>query len=102
MAKIVALYKRPADAAAFDAHYQKKHVPIAKKIPGLRRYEVSAGPVNTPTGDSPYHLVAILTFDSPAAIQAAFGSSEGQAAVNDFANFAQAGVDVLIFDTKEP
>ena len=32
---------------AFDKHYFEAHVPIAKKIPGLRKYEVSRGPVAT-------------------------------------------------------
>jgi type IV secretion system protein VirD4 len=37
---------------AFDKHYIEAHVPIAKKIPGLRKYEVSQGPVATPGGPS--------------------------------------------------
>ena len=32
---------------AFDKHYFDAHVPIAKKIPGLRKFEVSRGPVAT-------------------------------------------------------
>ena len=101
MAKIVVLYKKPADAAAFEAYYFGTHTSIAKKVPGLRRYEVSAGPVGTPQGDSPYHLAAILSFESAEALQGGLGSVEGQAAVADLANFAQAGVDILIFDSKE-
>lgn len=101
MAKLVALYKKPADKAAFDSHYFSNHIPIAKKIPGLRGYEVSSGPVGTPAGDSPFHLVALLSFDSLAAIQHGLASPEGAAAAADLANFAQAGVDLLIFDTKE-
>lgn len=101
MAKLVAMYKKPADAAAFDAHYFSTHVPTAKKVPGLRRYEVSTGPVAGPAGESPYHLIAILEFDSLAAIQAGLGSPEGQATAGDLANFAQAGVELLMFDTKE-
>jgi uncharacterized protein (TIGR02118 family) len=101
MAKVVALYKKPADAAAFNAYYFSKHVPIAKKISGLRHYEVSAGPVSTPQGDSIYHLAAILSFDSMAAIQQALSSPEGQAVAGDLANFAQAGVELLIFEAKD-
>lgn len=37
MAKLIALYKKPADAATFDAYYFSKHLSIAKKITGLRR-----------------------------------------------------------------
>ena len=101
MAKLVAMYKKPADAAAFDAHYFSTHVPTAKKVPGLRRYEVSTGPVAGPSGESAYHLIAILEFDSLAAIQAGLGSPEGQATAGDLANFAQAGVELLMFDSKE-
>jgi len=101
MAKVVALYKKPTDAAKFDAYYYSKHVPIAKKIAGLRRYEVSRGPVSTPQGDSPYHLVALLEFDSMEAIGAALASPEGQATAADLGNFATGGVDLLFFDTRK-
>ena len=101
MAKVLALYKKPADAAAFDAYYFSTHVPLAKKIPGLRGYEVSTGPVASGQGDSAYRLVAILSFDSLAAIQSGLASPEGQATAADLANFAQAGVELLMFDTKE-
>ena len=100
MAKLVALYKKPADPAAFDAYYFATHVPKAKKVPGLKRYEISAGPVATPQGASPYHLVAILGFDSADSLRG-MGSPEGQAAAGDLANFAQAGVDLLIFESKD-
>lgn len=101
MAKLVALYKKPSDPQAFDTHYYSKHVPLAKSIAGLQRYEVSVGPVATPQGDSPYHLAAILSFDSLESLQKGLGSPEGQASANDLANFAQAGVELLMFDTKD-
>lgn len=47
MAQLMVMYKTPKDAAAFDKHYSEKHVHIAKKIPGLKKYEVSQGPVAT-------------------------------------------------------
>jgi len=100
MAKLIALYKTPKDAAHFDKYYFGTHVPIAKKVSGLRSYEVSKGPVNTPQGPSPYHLVAILGFDSIDAIGRALGSPEGQAAAADLGNFATGGVELLMFDTR--
>jgi uncharacterized protein (TIGR02118 family) len=100
MAQLVVMYKTPKDAAAFAKHYAEKHVHIAKKIPGLKKYEVSQGPVATPAGPSGYHLVAILHFDNLAAIQNAFGSAEGQAAVADVQTFATGGVDIFMFDTR--
>jgi uncharacterized protein (TIGR02118 family) len=100
MAQLIALYKTPADAAAFDAHYYGTHVPLAKTVPGLRGYAVSTGPVAGAGGPSGVHLVAVLQFDSMAAIQAALASPEGAATAADLANFAQAGVELLMFDTR--
>jgi uncharacterized protein (TIGR02118 family) len=94
------LYKKPKDTAAFDKHYFEKHVPLAKKIPGVRKYEVSEGPVMTPAGASGIHLVATLQFDSLTAIQSAFATPEGQAAAGDLPNFATGGVDLLMFDSR--
>ena len=87
--------------AVFDAYYYSTHVPLAKKIAGLRRYEVSVGPVATPQGASPFHLAAILGFDSMSALQQALVSPAGKATAADLANFAQAGVDLLVFDSKD-
>jgi uncharacterized protein (TIGR02118 family) len=101
MARLVVMYRTPKDPAAFDAHYFEKHVPIAKKIPGVRRYEVSQGPIGTPAGPSNYHLVATLHFDGVAAIQQAFASPQGQAAVADVQTFATGGVDIYMFDNRD-
>jgi uncharacterized protein (TIGR02118 family) len=101
MARLVVMYKTPKDVGGFDAYYFNTHVPIAKKIPGLRKYEVSKGPVVTPTGPSGVHLVATLHFDDLAAIQKAFMSPEGLAAVTDVQKFATGGVDMLLFDDAE-
>lgn len=101
MAKLLALYKKPDDAAAFKRYYLSTHVPIAKQIPGLRRYEVSSGAVATPEGESAYHLAAILSFDSMHALETGLNSPPGQAAAADLANFAQAGVELLVFDSDE-
>ena len=101
MARLLVMYKTPRDTAAFDKHYFERHVPLAKKIPGLRKYEVSQGAVGSPMGSSNYHFVAILHFDDMAAIQNAFGSAEGQAAVADVQTFATGGVDIFMFDNKD-
>jgi uncharacterized protein (TIGR02118 family) len=101
MAKLLVLYKTPSDAAAFDKYYAETHIAIAKKIPGLRHFEVSRGPVATPAGPSGVHLVATLTFNDASAIQAAFGSPEGQAAAADVGKFATGGVDMFIYETAK-
>jgi|SRR5580658_10869174 uncharacterized protein (TIGR02118 family) len=101
MARLVVMYRTPKDGAAFDKYYFETHVPIAKKMPGLRKCEVSEGPVMTPGGPSAFHLIASLHFDDLAAIQAAFASAEGQAAGADLQNFATGGADLLMFESGE-
>lgn len=100
MAKLIVLYKRPQNEDAFNRHYFEVHAPLAKKIPGLRSYEVSEGGVAAPGGPTDVHLVAMLEFDSMAALQQALGSAEGQAAVADLPNFAGAGVDIMMCETR--
>jgi uncharacterized protein (TIGR02118 family) len=70
-------------------------------MPGLRKYQVSQGAVATPAGASGIHLMAILTFDDMAAVQAAFASPEGKAAAADVPKVATGGADIMFFDTRE-
>jgi len=98
LATLLVLYKTPKDPAAFDRYYAEKHIGLAKKIPGLKSYRISKGSVGTPAGPSGIHLVATLTFDSMAALQAGLGSPEGAAAGGDVANFATGGADLLMFE----
>ena len=101
MARLVVLYKTPQDAAAFDKHYFGAHIPLAKKIPGLRKYEVSHGLVATPAGPSEFHLVTTLYFDDMTAIQKAFASAEGQATAADVQTFTTDPPHILLFDSRE-
>jgi uncharacterized protein (TIGR02118 family) len=101
MAKLLVLYKKPKNSEAFDKHYTSVHIPLAKKIPGLKKYDVSTGAVGTPAGPSGIHLVATLYFDSVDALKAGLASPEGKAAAGDLANFADGGAELYLFDTKE-
>jgi len=58
LADLVVLHKTPNDAAAFDKCYFENHIPLAKKLPGLRKYRVTKGPVATQGGPSNLHLIA--------------------------------------------
>ncbi|MEO5880979.1 MAG: EthD family reductase [Caldimonas sp.] len=100
MAKLFAIYQQPKDPAAFDSYYFGKHVPLAKTIPGLKSYEVTRGDVMGMSGKHNVYLVAALEFASMEAIGAAMSSPEGQATAADLGNFAGAGVDVMMGETK--
>lgn len=98
MVKLVAVYRQPDDAAAFDKHYFQVHAPLAKKMPGLIRCEIErirGTPV--PGTDMPY-LAAHLYFQDMPALQAAMKSEEGKAAAKDLMGFA--GKYVRMFFTE--
>jgi uncharacterized protein (TIGR02118 family) len=97
--KLIVAYGQPQDAAAFDQYYASIHAPLVEKMPGLRRFE--AGRVlATPDGSPPpYYFIAELLFDDAEALQDARGSSDGQAAAGDVANFATGGVTIMIAET---
>ena len=95
MARMLVIYKTPQDTAAFDKHYFEVHVPLAKRLPGLRQYEVSSGAINALAGGEAY-MVAELHFDDLAAIRAAFASEVGKACAADRQKFAP---DTTAFQT---
>jgi uncharacterized protein (TIGR02118 family) len=90
VAKLIAIHTRPSDPEAYYDYYVNVHLPLVFRLPGLRRYEVSSGPI-AKDGATPsdIFLVAILHFDDTASIQNALESPEGQAAVADVPNFVK-------------
>ena len=94
------LYSQPQDTAAFDRHYRDVHIPLAKKLPGLRRYTISRNQ-SAVRGGEPYYLVAELDWDDMAAAQRAFQSPEGQAAAQDVPTFAGGGVHSMLDELEE-
>jgi len=103
MAMMIVIYPTPKDTDAFERHYFDTHIPLARTIPGLRSYEINAGPVVTPVGNPNIHRIGVLRFDDFAAIETAFASPQGQAAGADRRIFApdHCGVQMFLFDTQD-
>src|SRR3954451_5478017 len=95
MVKAVVLYGHPEDPDAFERHYAETHTALAEAVPGLRRFEAARGFATPDDSAVPYQRIAELTFDDMDALQAGMGSSQGQAAVDDLANFASGGVTIF-------
>ena len=87
MVKLIVLYRRPLDVAAFEQHYREVHTPLAKKMPGLRKLEV-ARVFGSPGGEPKFYMVTEMYFDNKEALMAALGSPEGKAAGKDVMSFA--------------
>jgi len=80
--RMVVIYQTPADPAAFEDHYFNVHVPLAMRLPGLRRYEVNASRVIGIAGNAPYRA-AVLYFDDLAAMRTAFDTPVGRECAAD-------------------
>lgn len=83
MVKYVALYRKPADAEAFDEAYFASHLPLVERTPGLLRAEVAkVTRVFVPgfLDGHELHVVAEMYFESAQAMKDAFKSPEWQAA----------------------
>jgi len=110
MARMVVIYPLPDNPKAFDQHYFDVHVPMAKKLPGLKKYEASRGDIVevrrgeivTPVGPPDTYLIGTLQFDDMAAIQRAFASPEGRACALDVRTLApRADYQMFLFDDRE-
>ncbi len=87
MIRLIALYRKPSDPASFDTHYFNTHIPLVRKTPGLRKLEITRIS-GAPLGETQYHLMAELTYDSLDAMNAANASPEGRAVARDLMSFA--------------
>ena len=96
MVKLTLLYGHPGDPQAFERYYAEKHLPLAGKMQGVTRLELTRfGP--GPGGSAPeYYRMAELYFSNEAQLQTTLGSPEGQAAIDDLPNFATGGVTTLV------
>ena len=100
MVKLVALYRKPADAAVFDKHYFDIHVPLVRKTPGLKKLEITKIS-GAPIGETKYHLMAELYYDSIDSMNAANASPEGRAVGKDLMSFAADVVTLFFGDIDE-
>ena len=101
VAKLIVIYRTPRDPAEFDRYYAQVHTPLVKKIPGLRRLEVTRL-TGAPSGASDLYLIAELYFDNAAARESALASNEGKAAEADLPKFAEGIVSVYFGMGREP
>ena len=104
MLKVMLLLSRRPDLSVdeFRRYWHEQHRPLLERLPGLRRLvlnDVLAGA----DGASPeYDGISEDWFDSPAAMQAAFASAEGQALTADAAQFLDlARLRVLVVEERD-
>jgi uncharacterized protein (TIGR02118 family) len=87
MTKLIALYKQPTDAAAFDKAYFDTHLPLIDKLPGLQGKRVTR--FTRDLMSSGFYLMAEMDFADEAALRAAMKSPEMAAAGANLDSFAK-------------
>jgi uncharacterized protein (TIGR02118 family) len=97
--RFLVVYDRPSDPAAFERHFREVHVPLARRLPGLRRFSVSRQ--TAAVQGEPVHLVTELEWDDLEALRSAFASPEGRATAADVANLATRGVRSAIYEVED-
>ena len=104
MVRFINLWKgTPGDVEAFERHYREVHIPLAKKLAGLRRYTLSRN-MSPLRGGEPYYQIGELDFDDMASLQHAFQSPEGRATSEDVTYIVAAfGVEVqsMIYELED-
>src|SRR5437868_4646954 len=97
MVKIVIAYPPPPDAAAFDAHYLETHIPLCRKLPGLRRAEV-VHLKGAPDVSRQLYILTEFYFDDRDAMKNALKSPEMAACVADLKAHLPGSSDVYFSD----
>lgn len=100
MIKLIAYYKEPQDKESFDKKYFEEHVPLAKKMPGLIKIEVSRlkGLGNMPPD---FYMQADLYFNNAEELNAAMMSDEGKASAKNLMSFAKEVTSMSVAEVIE-
>ena len=96
--KLIALYKHPADMAAFEEAYFNTHLPLISKVPGLERTVITRF-TRTLTGEG-YYLMAEMYFHDAESLKAGMKSPEMAAAGENLNSFA-AGLATMMFGEEQ-
>ena len=99
-AKIIVLFGKSTDPQRFDKQYWNHHIPIAKQMPGLRKYTVHKV-VTAPRGEPAYYQVAELEFDNMDSLKNAISSQAGKDSGRHGMKIATGGMTFLYAESKE-
>jgi uncharacterized protein (TIGR02118 family) len=98
MTRLTVLYGHPKDPAAFDRYYHEVHIPIGKRMTGLKGWTIGKCEPATPGELAPYYMIVGLYADTRADLEAILESPEGQATIADVPNFATGGFTFMFDD----
>ncbi len=96
MYKFVTLYRRVDDEVALEEFFSQTHLPLAEQLPGLLSREVSRIS-HKPGGESRFHLMFELYFDSRINFEAAMATPIGVQLIAALTPWAEAKIITWFF-----
>ena len=86
---MVVVYRRPdLTPEKFRRHFEEIHGPLAKNLPGLRKYVQNYASPDSPRESPGWDAIVELYFDDWATMEAAWNSTQGAASDADLPAFA--------------
>jgi uncharacterized protein (TIGR02118 family) len=99
--KLVVIYPRPTDVAAFEKLYQDEHVPMAvKNLAGKTKF-VATKVNGSPQGNAPFYRIAEIHFPSMQALQACAASKGGQDTLAHAIKISTGGAPIVLIAEEE-
>lgn len=92
--KLIAIYRKPDDEAAFLKHYEEVHAPLVRKVPGVQKLVVNRI-FGSPMGETDLFQIAEVHFADRESFDAGMRSPENRAAGADLMAFAK-GIVTLV------
>jgi uncharacterized protein (TIGR02118 family) len=99
--KVVIIYPRPQDEAAFERAYLEEHVPLAEtKLKGLTRL-VLTKVTGSPQGKIAAYRIAEVYFSSMNDLQTVMGSDAGKEVIANAQSISSGGPPLVLFCEEE-
>lgn len=94
---LTVIYQKPENPEHFKKHYAEVHLPLAKKLPGLRTYNVAYPTALGRQEGAPFCIFQAY-FDDLDGMNKALRSDVGKEVASDVPNYSPKGASMFHFD----
>ena len=101
MIRVLALHNTPVELSSYDDYYVNVHMPLVRRIPGVRNIRYGRVIRAADGGPAPYFLISDVYFDDEATLEVALESPEMAEAFADVPNFATGGATIMICEAED-
>ena len=99
--KLVVIYPRPKDVEAFEAAYNRAHVPMAvEKLAGKTKI-VATRVLGSPAGEPLFHRIAEIHFATMEALQVCANSEGGKQTLANAVAISSGGMPIFLVSEEE-